>query len=129
MIARKREHFALPSMLEAMVKLRKAGYSIPDSTNRVSAIPAKQEVVKLDMTESPSSTPLMVEQDVSHLAIPALPCIAAEIRKSLDGLYVIVMVQLGKNPMGIPSIFLVANGVTTSKFWMTYNIFRKFNSI
>lgn len=60
-------------------KLRKAGYSIPDSANRVSAIPVKQEVVKLDMTGYPSSTPLMAEQDVSHPAIPALPCIAAEI--------------------------------------------------
>lgn len=60
-------------------KLRKAGYSIPDSANRVSAIPVKQEVVKLDMTKTAVSTPLMVEQNISPSAKHAPPCIAAEI--------------------------------------------------
>ena len=60
-------------------KLRKAGYTIPDSESKISAIPVKQEVVKLDMTESHVSTPAMVEQNVSHPSKPALPCIAAEI--------------------------------------------------
>ena len=38
-------------------KLRKAGYTIPDSESRTSAIPVKQEVVKLEMVESQVSTP------------------------------------------------------------------------
>ena len=60
-------------------KLRKAGYSIPDSANRVSALSVKQEIVKLDMIEVPASAPAMVEQNVSHPDIPTPPCIAAEI--------------------------------------------------
>ena len=60
-------------------KLRKAGYTIPDSESRISAIPVKQEVVKLDMTESPVSAPAMVEQNVSHPDAPVPPCITAEI--------------------------------------------------
>jgi transposase-like protein len=60
-------------------KLRKAGYSIPDSANRISALPVKQEIVKLDMIEVPASAPAMVEQNVSHPARPTPPCIAAEI--------------------------------------------------
>ena len=60
-------------------KLRKAGYTIPDSESRTSAIPVKQEVVKLEMVESQVSTPAIVEQNASHLTPSTLPGIAAEI--------------------------------------------------
>ena len=36
-------------------------------------------MVKLDLVECEISTPHMVEQNVSHLALPDIPCIAAEI--------------------------------------------------
>lgn len=60
-------------------KLRKAGYTIPDSESRISALPVKQEVVKLDMADSPVSSPVMMEQNVSHVTEPTPPCVAAEI--------------------------------------------------
>ncbi len=60
-------------------KLRKAGYTIPDSESRVSALPVKQEVVKLDMTDSPVSPPVMMEQNVSHVTEPTPQYVAAEI--------------------------------------------------
>ena len=60
-------------------KLRKAGYAIPDSESKTSGVPVRQEVVKLDLVECEISTPHMVEQNVSHLALPDIPCIAAEI--------------------------------------------------
>ena len=59
-------------------KLRKAGYTFPDSESRVSALPVKQEVVKLDMIDSPVSTPVMMEQTVSHALNPDPPQIVAE---------------------------------------------------
>ena len=62
-----------------MSKLRKAGYTIPNSESRVSALPVKQEVVKLDMIDSPVSTPVMMEQNASHVTEPASPCVTAEI--------------------------------------------------
>lgn len=60
-------------------KLRKAGYTIPDSESKTSGVPVRQEVVKLDLVEHEISTPAVVEQNVSHLALPDIPCIAAEI--------------------------------------------------
>lgn len=60
-------------------KLRKAGYTIPDSESRVSALPVNQEVVKLDMTDSPVSPPVMMEQNVSHVTEPTPQYAAAEI--------------------------------------------------
>ena len=60
-------------------KLRKAGYEIPDSESRTSALPVKQEVVKLEMVEPAVSAPMMTEQNVSHVTSPTLPEIAAEI--------------------------------------------------
>ena len=60
-------------------KLRKAGYIIPDSESKTSGVSVRQEVVKLDLVESEISTPTMVEQNASHLALPDIPCIAAEI--------------------------------------------------
>ena len=60
-------------------KLRKAGYTIPDSESKVSGVPVRQEVVKLDLVEREISTPAMMGQNVSHLASTDIPCIAAEI--------------------------------------------------
>ena len=132
MIARKREHFALPSALEASVllylqgaiimnpncvrkpeqiklimecrqsglsdyqwcqkqginpgtfynwisKLRKAGYTIPDSESKVSGVPVRQEVVKPDLVESGNSGSAMMEQKVSHPVLPDVACTATEI--------------------------------------------------
>ena len=60
-------------------KLRKAGYTIPDSAGKGSGVPVMQEVVKLDLAESEISTPAMMEQNVSHLAASGISHIAAEI--------------------------------------------------
>ena len=60
-------------------KLRKAGYTIPDSESKVSGVPVRQEVVKLDLVEREISTPAMMEQNVSHLASSDSSHIAAEI--------------------------------------------------
>lgn len=60
-------------------KLRKAGYTIPDSESKLSGLPVRQEVVKLDLAESKNSSPAMVEQKVSHQVWSNDPCIAAEI--------------------------------------------------
>lgn len=60
-------------------KLRKAGYTIPDSESKTSGVAVRQEVVRLNLVEREISTPAMVEQNASHLALPDIPCIAAEI--------------------------------------------------
>lgn len=60
-------------------KLREAGYTIPDSENKVSGVPVSQEVVKLDLVENENSGPAMMEPKVSHPVLPNVPCIAAEI--------------------------------------------------
>jgi len=60
-------------------KLRKAGYTIPNSESRTSALPVKQEVVKLEMVESTVSTPAKMERNVSPVFDPTLPEIVAEI--------------------------------------------------
>lgn len=60
-------------------KLRKAGYEIPDSESRTSALPVKQEVVRLEMVESTISTPAKMEQNASPVPAATLPEIAAEI--------------------------------------------------
>lgn len=60
-------------------KLRKAGYTIPDSAGKVSGVPVMQEVVKLNLVEKKISTPAMTEQSTSLPALSGVPCIAAEI--------------------------------------------------
>lgn len=60
-------------------KLRKAGYTIPDSAGKVLGVPVIQEVVKLDLVESETSAPAMMEQSTSIPALSGVPCIAAEI--------------------------------------------------
>ncbi len=131
MIVRKREHFTLPSVLEAGVllylqgavimnpncvrkpeqiklimecrqsglsdyqwcreqgihpgtfynwvsKLRKAGYTIPDSKSKFSALPASQEVVQLDLTAHEVPVPAMAGQNTNLKALSAGHGIAAE---------------------------------------------------
>ena len=60
-------------------KLRKAGYTIPDSAGKVVGVPVMQEVVKLDLVESETSAPAMMEQSTSLPVLSGVPCIAAEI--------------------------------------------------
>lgn len=131
MIAKKREHFTLPSTLEAGVllylqgavimnpncvrkpeqiklitecrqsglsdyqwcrkqgihpgtfynwvsKLRKAGYTIPDSENKSSALPASQEVVRLDLAAHEAPAPVMAGQNVILPALSAVSGVAVE---------------------------------------------------
>ena len=49
-------------------KLRKVGYAIPDSQSRTSAVPVKQEVVKLEMSKSAVSIPAKMKQNVSPVS-------------------------------------------------------------
>lgn len=60
-------------------KLRKAGYTIPDSESKISGIPVRQEVIKLDLLDHEISTPAMAGQNTRPLASAAISCIAAEI--------------------------------------------------
>lgn len=75
-----REHGIHPGTFYNWVsKLKKAGYTIPDSESRTLAAHAHQEVVKLDVLENATSTPAMTEQNACSLPMPPAPCIAAEI--------------------------------------------------
>ena len=60
-------------------KLRKAGYTIPDSESKNYGVPMKQEVVKLNLVEQEVSTPVMVEQNASHPTTAHTSHVAAEI--------------------------------------------------
>ncbi len=59
-------------------KLRKAGYNIPDSESRSSALPAMQEVVKLDLAEHEAPAPAMAGQNANLPSPAAVSGIAAE---------------------------------------------------
>ena len=50
-----------------------------DSAGKVLGVPVMQEVVKLDLVESETSAPAMMEQSTSLPALSGVPCIAAEI--------------------------------------------------
>lgn len=60
-------------------KLRKAGYTIPDSESKIPGVSVSQEVVKLGLVEREISTPVMMEQNVSHLVSSDSSRLAAEI--------------------------------------------------
>lgn len=60
-------------------KLRKAGYTIPDSVSKSCALPATQDVVKLDLTAHEVPAPAMTGQNTNLPALSGVPCIAAEI--------------------------------------------------
>lgn len=59
-------------------KLRKAGYTIPDSESKSCALPVTQEVVKLELTEHEIPAPAMTGQNTNSKALSACSGIAAE---------------------------------------------------
>lgn len=60
-------------------KLRKAGYTFPESESKNNAAPVLQEVVKVNLIEQDVSAPDIMEQNTSRLAIEDKPAVAAEI--------------------------------------------------
>ena len=61
-------------------KLRRVGYTIPDSESRNTGAAITQEVVKLDLMEREIPCPPLVEQNNSSISIQSMPSIAAEIQ-------------------------------------------------
>ena len=61
-------------------KLRKSGYTFPESKSKSTGIPARQEVVKLNLIEHEMAASAMVEQNVSHQPLSAASNVAAEIQ-------------------------------------------------
>ena len=59
-------------------KLRKQGYSFPDSQSKLTAVPNIQEVVKVDLIQPQDSSP-KVEQNVSLIEQADSPAVAAEL--------------------------------------------------
>lgn len=59
-------------------KLRKQGYSFPDSEAKSNAVPNIQEVVKVDLFQSQESS-LKVEQNVSLIESTTSSAVAAEL--------------------------------------------------
>ena len=60
-------------------RLRKAGYTIPDSESQVCVTPVRQEVVKLDLIERETVPPAVAEQNTSIPTPTYNSSIAAEI--------------------------------------------------
>ena len=61
-------------------KLRKVGYTFPESESKNNAAPVLQEVVKVDLAEQKISSPEIMEQNTSNLVSDdKQPTIAAEI--------------------------------------------------
>ena len=60
-------------------RLRKAGYTIPDSESQVCAAPVRQEVVKLDLIERETVPPVIAEQNTSIPTLTSNTAVAAEI--------------------------------------------------
>ena len=61
-------------------KLRKSGYTIPESEAKKNALPNVQEVVKLDLIPDPEPVPIqLIEQNVSHSTPKSVPNVAAEV--------------------------------------------------
>ena len=61
-------------------KLKKSGYDFPESKSKSTGIPVRHDVVKLDLIEHEIPTPVMVEQNASHLPLSAVSNVAAEIQ-------------------------------------------------
>ena len=59
-------------------KLRKAGYTIPDSESKNYGVPMKQEVVKLNLVEQEVSSPV-IEQNACPLPLNKNTDVAAEL--------------------------------------------------
>ena len=60
-------------------RLRKAGYTIPDSESQIRAVPVRQEVVRLDLIERETVSPAIAEQNTSIPTTVSNTPIAAEI--------------------------------------------------
>lgn len=59
-------------------KLRKAGYTIPDSESKSCSLPVMQEVVRLDLAEHEVSTPAIPRQNADLPSPTAVSSIATE---------------------------------------------------
>lgn len=59
-------------------KLRKSGYTFPESVTKSNAAPATQEVVKVDLLQSQEASQ-MVEQNVNLPIVQSAPAVAAEL--------------------------------------------------
>ena len=59
-------------------KLRKSGYTFPESAAKSNATPNRQEVVKLDLVRDWKPSPI-IERNVSRAISPETPSIAAEL--------------------------------------------------
>ena len=61
-------------------KLRKEGYSFPESTTKSNALPNIQEVVKVDLLQQPErKSSQLIEHNVSHLSRNQSLNVAAEL--------------------------------------------------
>ena len=61
-------------------KLRKEGYSFPESTTKSNALPNIQEVVKVDLPQQPErKSSQLIEHNVSHLSRNQSLNVAAEL--------------------------------------------------
>jgi transposase-like protein len=60
-------------------KLRKSGYTFPDSSSKSKAVVVTQEVVKMDVVSGQNISSPMVEQNTCPLPLPADPSVAAEL--------------------------------------------------
>ena len=68
-------------------KLRKAGYTIPDSESKSFALPAGQEVVRLDLAEHEVPAPAIPRQNANLPSPAAVSSIAAAVGTDMvDGL-------------------------------------------
>ena len=61
-------------------KLKKSGYTFPESESKNCGIPVRQEVVKLELADHGISAPVMAGQNASHLSVSVPETIAAEIQ-------------------------------------------------
>ena len=59
-------------------KLRKSGYTFPESAAKSNATPNRQEVVKVDLVRDWEPSPI-IEQNVNRAISPETPSIAAEL--------------------------------------------------
>lgn len=59
-------------------KLRKAGYTIPDSKNKSEGAVVVQDVVKVNLVSEDMSSPI-IEQNTRPLAVASTPSVAAEL--------------------------------------------------
>ncbi|WP_230399272.1 IS66 family insertion sequence element accessory protein TnpA [Novisyntrophococcus fermenticellae] len=60
-------------------KLKKKGYTFPDSNYKTAGTPITQEVIKVDLIKQDDLPPSVIEQNTSALASFHQPAIAAEI--------------------------------------------------